>query len=485
MNLKKYFRDQVCPTNYLELFNDELFPPNSDSLYAKKEGEFIDKDENRSKLLIFNPAIEDADVEWLRLSQIFLDNYVLFEDKIEHIDIIQGKLGNGYLLTAFASMAEHPELLVEIFKQHQITKNGCYEIAMKINGEWQIVIIDDFIPCDKKTKKPLFAKPHGSEAWVMLLEKAWAKANGGYLNICNGTCIEVLQALTPFIQEQYLPMYYWGEDFIWDKIKSSVKNGYIIGTNTVGNTGVTEVGLLSAHAYTIINVKEGEVNGENIRLLRIRNTAGTQTYTGSWSDNSKDWTNDAITVFKRDSVKDANDGCFWIEFNDYFQRFILLDICLVQKTTCSKSLKPTEETKDKSHVYNLRLESKATVNIQVFKRQYRFKRSIPDSSLLLINLILLKKGNIQNYIPFTFIKSSSELWCNPTISMELEPGDYLIYVHADYTYHTFDKPRKWVLDVSSSSFFDLHYIDIDPNFILLKEIIYYYNYEHSPGISLY
>jgi hypothetical protein len=31
------------------------------------------------------------------------------------------------------------------------------------------------LPCDRKTGQPLFAKPNGSEAWVMLLEKAMAK----------------------------------------------------------------------------------------------------------------------------------------------------------------------------------------------------------------------------------------------------------------------------------------------------------------------
>ena len=34
--------------------------------------------------------------------------------------------------------------------------------------------MDDYFPCSKKTRVPIFAKPNGPELWVMLLEKAWA-----------------------------------------------------------------------------------------------------------------------------------------------------------------------------------------------------------------------------------------------------------------------------------------------------------------------
>lgn len=41
------------------------------------------------------------------------------------------------------------------------------------------VVVDDRIPCDKDGQ-PLFAKPNGKEAWVLLLEKAFAKMWGSY-----------------------------------------------------------------------------------------------------------------------------------------------------------------------------------------------------------------------------------------------------------------------------------------------------------------
>ena len=43
---------------------------------------------------------------------------------------------------------------------------------------------------------PLFNHSHEGELWVILLEKAWAKVNGGYYNIEGGLMTEALRDLT-------------------------------------------------------------------------------------------------------------------------------------------------------------------------------------------------------------------------------------------------------------------------------------------------
>jgi hypothetical protein len=44
------------------------------------------------------------------------------------------------------------------------------------------VIVDGYIPVDSNDE-PVMAKAHGPELWVIILEKAYAKINGGYFSI--------------------------------------------------------------------------------------------------------------------------------------------------------------------------------------------------------------------------------------------------------------------------------------------------------------
>lgn len=65
-------------------------------------------------------------------------------------------------------------------------------------------MIDDHIPVRKRTKQIAFTKNDGGEIWVPLLEKAWAKANGGYGNIVAGLETESLKALTGAPSKMYM-----------------------------------------------------------------------------------------------------------------------------------------------------------------------------------------------------------------------------------------------------------------------------------------
>lgn len=118
-------------------------------------------------------------VVWKRASQIF-SNCQVFKDGIDPTDILQGYLGNGYLLTVLSAMSASPESIFDLFETKEVNKAGIYMVYLYVNGVKTPVIVDDFVPVWPQNNQPIFAKAVDQELWVVLLEKAWAKLHGTY-----------------------------------------------------------------------------------------------------------------------------------------------------------------------------------------------------------------------------------------------------------------------------------------------------------------
>ena len=120
----------------------------------------------------------------------------------------------------------------------QYNDEGIYHLRICKNGEWQDVIIDDYIPC-YPNGGPIFSRNHGNEMWVMLLEKAYAKVHGGYKNLTGGKPIHALSDLTGcpsmslnFSDRQVKDLANTGK--LWKLIKHYDDEGYLITAGTPG-----------------------------------------------------------------------------------------------------------------------------------------------------------------------------------------------------------------------------------------------------------
>jgi calpain-15 len=119
----------------------------------------------------------------------------VFYETIEPNDVRPGVLGNEWFLSAVALLAERPALIERLFITKEINSAGIYKLRLCKNGEWSTVTVDDYFPCYPEGE-PLFAKCHGNELWVMLLEKAFAKLHGNYYLLRGGYVHEALIDLT-------------------------------------------------------------------------------------------------------------------------------------------------------------------------------------------------------------------------------------------------------------------------------------------------
>ena len=207
-------------------FTDEFFPPNEYSLLsANKDGFYLDQHFGEE---IAKKFIKDLKYmpKWVRISEMPVYNQIYDDKNFSFNCILQGSIGDCYLISAFCEISQYPKLLmnndklensINIINKYDLDA-GYFEFKLFIDGEYQLVILDDYIPFDESFGDISFAKTSKNYYWVSLLEKAFAKVLGGYTNIVNinkdeeeGEKLGIynktnlsFQMLTGFIPEKYM-----------------------------------------------------------------------------------------------------------------------------------------------------------------------------------------------------------------------------------------------------------------------------------------
>lgn len=194
-------------------FSDSDFPPERPSL--SKDWSSLDA----------NTQEKWKNFVWLRPEQIFKEEYRIFFDEVEPNDIKQGQLGDCYLLSSLSSLAERPHLVKKIFHEHEVNEYGIYGLWFNVDGEWKLILIDDYFPCNSKSKTPAFSKGNGNELWVLLIEKAYAKMYGSYEIIEGGNPAIALRELTGAPYENRDE---GNEEEMWEYLKTTNDKGKLI-----------------------------------------------------------------------------------------------------------------------------------------------------------------------------------------------------------------------------------------------------------------
>lgn len=203
------------------------------------------------------------------------ENYTLFS-QIEPSDIKQGMLGDCYYLCSLSSLAERKDLIERLFYNEESPdqkKYHIYSVWLNIFGEWQNIVLDDFMPC--RNNGFAFSRAQGQELWVLLLEKAYAKAYGTYEAIEGGNPSVALRDLTGAPYENIDNV---SADEFWNFLTKYDKHGYIL-TCYTKCTDIREeenqLGILAGHAYSILDTELVFDQFKNqCRILQIRNPWG-------------------------------------------------------------------------------------------------------------------------------------------------------------------------------------------------------------------
>ena len=300
--------------------------------------------------------INKQKIEWKRAIELSPNNnnMKLFQGDIEPNDVLQGQTGDCWLLATIAAAADRDGLIENLFISRSKSECGYYKLKLydhfnDNSPSWKIFTIDDKIPVNNNTNKPLYAQPNGSELFVLLLEKAFGKMLGNYNRLDGGHEIDAMYSFTGNIPVRYNEIRKGIEyknsynrynskimapnlnrEQLWKVISNGCIQRMLItaGINGKGNEKSIKYGLISGHAYSVLSCYTTKAT----RLIQLRNPWGKGEYNGPYSDSDNDPTHvldTKIMEWKGKKINNINDGIFWMPWDEFIDNFNSFDLCAV------------------------------------------------------------------------------------------------------------------------------------------------------------
>ncbi|KAL3970931.1 psychosine receptor [Sarotherodon galilaeus] len=296
-----------------ELFVDNAFPPNSNSL-----GDV--------------PGL--SEVKWLRPADLLReqgnnDKPAYCTDGMSRFDFAQGSLGNCWFLSSISALTFQKNLMEQVVPMDQSFEDyaGIFHFRFWRFGKWVDVVIDDYLPTINKQFLSVSSKCQ-NEFWAPLLEKAYAKVCGSYADMHGGSSSDAFKDFTGGLYHchDFKKPNAPSHDELWLTLSRATECKSLICSVTGEEADkLANTGLADGHYYSVTGITEVKLNESKVRLVRVMNPWGTGEWNGKWSDKSDMW--DKVEPEVRKMCFDRDDGEFWMEFEDFCSHFREVTIC--------------------------------------------------------------------------------------------------------------------------------------------------------------
>lgn len=319
-----------------QLFEDPDFPAVPETLAVRERGSYV---------------------TWLRPWDIAercrLEKPMFVVEGAKRFDLYQGQIGDCWFVAAAACLAFAPDQLfqrvVPLDQSFDHNYSGIFRFHFWHFGRWVDIFVDDRLPTI--SNRLVYARndtePH--EFWVPLLEKAYAKLNGGYDNIGIGghTCNAMVDFTGGISEAIDLRQRRTSPGDLFDVMCAMMKCSMMscsIRSDTVAETELSN-GLYTGHAYSITSVTAVELKRKKgtVCLLRLRNPWGKGEWNGSWSDRSSEWRDVSDKTKEEIGMQRKIEGEFWMSFEDFLKEFDRLWVCHLEPDTVAEEIFSTND----------------------------------------------------------------------------------------------------------------------------------------------
>jgi hypothetical protein len=299
-------------------------------------------------------------------------------------DIIQGGVGDCWLMSAISVLAEYDGAIEKLFAKNDVSKLpgeqfNTYTVTLyDLEKDWQLVdvVVDERLCTVPDGSKLQGCQPTLSgELWVCYLEKAVAAHCGGWDQIDGGQPTQAWRFLTgnklcyTFQADDAKTFQCLGtfnpNTQAWDPLKNSphgngglwpmkwpdvggggdigmkvdksdlfkrmvkfAENNFLMCAGTkAGSDKDSTDGIVDGHAYTILACRELKVGDKTFELIKVRNPWHSGEFTsGQWDDDGPGWKEyPEVKKLLRPVV--ADDGIFWLDKDEFFEYFPTIYLC--------------------------------------------------------------------------------------------------------------------------------------------------------------
>ncbi|KAM9564855.1 calpain-13 isoform 3-T4 [Guaruba guarouba] len=267
-------------------------------------------------------------IQWKRPTELQRNPHLII-DGVSRFDIMQGEIGDCWMLAALGSLTLQKQFLGNVLPRDQGFQNdyaGIFHFRFWQYGDWVDVVIDDRLPF--LNGRYLSVHPRTSnEFWPSLLEKAYAKLQGSYQHLHGGYPSDALVDFTGGVQVQFSlkdP-----PPDLHEILKAAGKSHCLMGCSTSGQLMRNielKNGIVQGHAYTVTGAEKIRYKNSWIHIIRIWNPWGHGEWKGAWSDNSPQWDH-VESKYREALLRNKDDGEFWMSCENFQEQFSWLYIC--------------------------------------------------------------------------------------------------------------------------------------------------------------
>ena len=444
-------------------FVDEDFSPDENSLMGKtKDGNFFDAIEARRKIF------QASEVEWKRISEI-IPKPVIYEDIVSMKSVKYGRISLPYFYAVLSALvSKYPSIIQKIILTKEYNEKGKYQVKLFIDGKFQTITIDDYFPVIKGTNIFFFTRPSNFDFWTLIIEKAWAKVNKGYLNIVNLWPGDLFKALTGFSFEMFVHPELTKEE-VFNKLNKIDKQKDLAIALTSDNKEIEQKGLFLYHMYVLEEIEEIEIDKNNyVNLIKLRDIDEESNWKGDYCPTSKLWTDKLKTKLGKNKF-DLKEGEFWMSLEDFHKYFLRTDMCHMMMDGYTSFFEFGKSQLLTPKILNLYMQEDGVVSISVIGKNWKFHRELRNNSHP-TSLVIAQYDPTNQKIKKVY--SNYENNEDLEITETLTKGYYLIWVFKITDLEAKIKAEEMHLQICTKAKANVDLIGDDTGFEVIRNIIY-------------